>query len=124
MKKLLLTAALVSLTFSLAACYNTAPTETTTPAKPAGPISSQADCTAAGGKWEQVGLAGSLACVLKTKDAGKSCTDSSQCEERCLATADPVDDTNMIGQCQTSNQPFGCFAEMENGAPGPTLCID
>ncbi len=123
MKSLLFTPiALVAISLVLAACNNTA--SNSPKSKPKGPISSEADCTKAGGQWKQVGLAGSLACVLKTKDAGKSCTDSSQCEERCLAIVDEKDSTKMIGQCQTTNQPFGCFAEMKNGVAQPPLCID
>ena len=123
MKKILITlATMFSLSLLLTACYETTPKPP--PTTPSAPIKNEADCSTAGGEWKKVGLAGSLACVLKTKDAGKSCTDSSQCEERCLAMPDPADSTKVVGQCQVDNQPFGCFAEMENGVAGPALCID
>lgn len=122
MKKILITAAIISLSLLVTACYVTTPK--TPPRLPATPITNQADCTGAEGKWEKVGFLQNFTCVLATKDAGNSCTDSSQCEERCLAIADPKDTNKTIGQCQATNQPFGCFAEMENGSPGAALCID
>lgn len=126
MKKLLITiATIISLSFLLTACYNTTPKAPDAPKNtPKAPITSLVDCTTAGGEWKKVGLAGNLACVLKTKDAGKSCTDSSQCEERCLAGIDQTDTTKVVGQCQATNQPFGCFAEIKDGVAEPALCID
>lgn len=41
-------------------------------------------CEARGGKWEQRGFVGVLKCNLPTSDAGKECTDSSQCESVCI----------------------------------------
>ena len=126
MKKLLITiATIISLSFWLTACYNTTTKAPDTPKNtPKAPINSLVDCTTAGGEWKKVGLAGNLACVLKTKDAGKSCTDSSQCEERCLAGIDQADSAKTAGQCQATNQPFGCFAEIKDGVAEPALCID
>ena len=126
MKKLLITiATIITLSFFLTACYNTTPETPDAPKNtPKAPITSLVDCTTARGEWKKVGLAGGLACVLQTKDAGNSCTDSSQCEERCLAGIDQTDSTKVVGQCQATNQPFGCFAEIKGGVAEPALCID
>lgn len=117
-RNLLITVA-TSISFWLTACNTTSIAPISK-----GSINAEADCIQVGGEWTRVTLRGSLVCVLKTKDAGKSCINSSQCEERCLAVTDPKDSSKVIGQCQTTNQSFGCFTEMENGVPGTSLCID
>ena len=64
-----------------------------------------------------------MACTIPTGDAGKSCTDSSECERRCL-TGVGEPGKQVTGQCQSSNQPFGCWAEVLKGVAQPGLCID
>ena len=126
MKKLFISLiAVVSMTF-VVACY--APKEVK-PAKPAGgsTVSEEIACNTKGGVWKRVGLGQFYACVIAMPDAGKSCTDSSQCEGRCLTGAGGMPDEGnkqVTGSCQATNQPFGCFSEVENGVAGPGLCID
>src|SRR5678815_476164 len=43
-----------------------------------------AACKARGGRTEPVCLAGVPACVIHHRDAGRSCTDSSQCRGKCV----------------------------------------
>jgi hypothetical protein len=47
------------------------------------------ECKLLGGKWlgEVIGRGRQWGCERPTKDGGKSCTDSSQCESTCLANA-------------------------------------
>lgn len=87
----------------------------------------EAACSIQGGTWQRMGRAGNYACVLTTVDSGKSCTDSSQCEERCLlfVTATPADyGKPAVGFCQSTNQPFGCASEVKKGIAQRPLCID
>ncbi len=50
-------------------------------------IDTQAKCEAKGGRWggTAIGRGRSPGCNLPTKDAGKKCSDSSQCESACIA---------------------------------------
>lgn len=73
-------------------------------------------CVDQGGKPAIGGLGGRAVCIFDTKDAGQSCTASSECEGMCLAT-----DTG--GVCAPEIPYFGCYAVMENGQT-PTLCVD
>ena len=71
------------------------------------------DCLKAGGTPVIKGFGISI-CQVKTKDGGKSCSSSDECEEFCLAE----------GQICTFHSPhFGCFETYENGQR-PTLCVD
>ncbi len=49
-------------------------------------IATQAECEAKGGFWmgSQGGRGVTTGCDLPTRDAGKPCNDSSQCEGRCI----------------------------------------
>ena len=71
------------------------------------------DCLKAGGTPVIKGFGISI-CQVKTKDGGKSCSSSDECEGFCLAE----------GQICTSHSPhFGCFETYENGQR-PTRCVD
>lgn len=78
-------------------------------------------CKAQGGSWQPVCMLGRNYCILSYADAGKACTDSSQCQGKCLVVPDRIQTT---GQCQLNNNPCGCFSTMEHGQPQPGLCID
>jgi hypothetical protein len=78
-----------------------------------GAIEHENDCAATGGQMVRGGF-GQLVCERPTKDAGKACNSSKDCEGHCLAD----------GQVCTSRMPyFGCYETYENGAT-PTLCVD
>ena len=86
-------------------------------------------CTAAGGTISRQGLAGYEMCVLPYADAGKVCSDSSECLGQCRAqtlnTAQQSEAAqNVTGQCQANNIPFGCHSEIIGGTIQPGLCVD
>lgn len=88
-------------------------------------LTSEPSCIAKGGQWQRVGRIQQLSCVLPTSDAGKACTDASQCEMLCLATgSDVVPGTAVTGQCSASTNIFGCKTRVKDGKVEGTLCID
>ena len=119
--------------FTLSACSSA----TTTP-KPIdgiqfqGAVASAAErqsCTATGGTVSRQGLAGFEMCVLPYADAGKVCSDSSECLGQCRAqilnTPQQSEATQAVkGQCQANNIPFGCHSEIISGTAQPGLCVD
>ena len=88
----------------------------------AGVAPSHAACKARGGTISTAGLAAKPHCVLPTKDAGKPCTSSAQCEAGCIATKSP--DAKAIGRCKATTEPFGCHAKVEDGKVQPVMCVD
>lgn len=98
----------LALMFGLGACV---PEDR--PAPPQAAAFAAADCTAAGGV-PTAGRAGPV-CARPTKDAGKSCNNSTQCESFCLAETK---------SCAPHRPYFGCFAVLNGGAGSPTICVD
>ena len=75
-----------------------------------------AACKARGGRTEPVCLAGVLACVIHHRDAGRSCTDSSQCRGKCVIDMEgfykqfgrwPEPDEETPGICEKDDDPCG-----------------
>ena len=87
-------------------------------------------CKASGGKIEKVGIVGTPACVIPTADAGKTCSDSSECQGRCLVEdwegdRPPRIGTQSKGMCEASNLTFGCIAEVRRGRIATAfVCVD
>lgn len=80
-------------------------------------------CATISGQWRPICMRGMPACVVTYKDAGKSCSDSSECSGRCQTSgAQPGTETR--GQCTTLSDPCGCFQIVENGKAGYPLCAD
>lgn len=122
------------LAVALTAC-NSAKTEpvNTTPSKPVTTtetstkpkkITTSGECATEGGIWRRAGRAGIYQCELRMSDAGKSCTDSTQCQSSCVAVDGATRGSKGTGQCYSSNIIFGCRAYVSNGIVGATLCID
>lgn len=78
------------------------------------------DCVQQGGSWGPQGKLGSDMCNLPALDAGKPCTDVSQCEGTCFAGTDP---TATSGTCSPYTLNFGCYAIVQGGVP-MTICVD
>ncbi|MBB1486797.1 hypothetical protein H4O21_09265 [Oceanospirillum sp. D5] len=88
-------------------------------------LKTRESCEAEGGTWQRVGLARRLSCILPTTDAGKACTDGSQCQVACmLKERNIAPGTPATGQCHDSTQRFGCRAYVSDGKAGHVLCID
>ena len=87
-------------------------------------------CRARGGTVSRRGITQSPVCVVPYADAGRACSDDSDCLGRCLLPAD--DDwhrhppgSRATGQCQAENNDYGCFAEVRNGrVAGAFICTD
>ena len=72
---------------------------------------------------QQVGRAQTWRCILDYTDAGKACTDGSQCQGDCLAT-DSEGKTPAVGQCAADSNTFGCRARIADGVAEPMRCVD
>lgn len=83
-------------------------------------------CVADGGFTDRRGMLGMEMCVFPYSDAGAKCTDSEQCEGKCInRNAGTVEfGQEASGQCQADSALFGCFAEVENGRMTAALCVD
>lgn len=90
-------------------------------------------CEAQGGSWGPVGFSPEPVCILPTKDAGKICWDSSQCEAVCVAELSQWQQEWLVttrlpiftaGNCAASNAGVGCNAYVENGMVNGILCVD
>ncbi|MBI1685756.1 hypothetical protein [Caulobacter hibisci] len=106
---------------TLAACAPTAP--------PPGPSAQAGDsveaCTARGGQIETVGRRGLPTCVVPFADAGKACTDGSQCQGGCVLEGNlEPSDAPVTGQCKRSNVQFGCYAKVVGGKATSAICVD
>ena len=66
----------------------------------------------------------SLVCVVPYSDAGKECTDSSQCDGKCLVWEGDIKYGAAVGTCQAETPiRSGCFAEVLDGfVTEPGLC--
>ena len=93
---------------------------------PAASPAEETACAAAGGDWRREGMLGSWMCVMPHADAGRSCTDGSQCRGDCRLADDarPPQGGPVTGVCQADTSPFGCFTRVENGRAAATLCVD
>ena len=83
-------------------------------------------CTARGGEMRQVGRMQTWQCVVKYADAGKRCTDASQCEGQCEIAGNSgiAPGTATAGVCQADSNRFGCRTTVKDGKAEATLCID
>ncbi|MCA9383874.1 hypothetical protein KC909_05930 [Candidatus Dojkabacteria bacterium] len=77
-------------------------------------------CEANGGYWTVI--PGIEVCNYPSDDAGKECTDSSQCEYRCLAPLGTEEGTSFTGSCQESSF-IDCYTEIKDGVVIGGLCI-
>ncbi|SEC02630.1 hypothetical protein [Rhodobacter sp. 24-YEA-8] len=70
-------------------------------------------CEKAGGNWAKTG-SGFNSCVWSTKDSGKRCTASTQCEGQCLARS---------GTCAPFTPLFGCSEILDDSGRRMTECL-
>ena len=84
----------------------------------------QEQCKAEGGFIRGVGMFGIPACVKPYPDAGKRCSDSSECQGMCKAPDSAVVGSSSTGSCQAENNEVGCYSEIETGTVIARMCID
>jgi hypothetical protein len=86
----------------------------------------QGKCKAEGGSIKGIGMYGLPACVIPFPDAGKVCSDRSECHGMCKAKDDAkIGAHPTTGNCQ--NDPadiFGCINEIKGGEVVAGWCID
>ena len=87
-------------------------------------LSAKRACKKSGGSWQPVGMRQSMACITKYPDAGKSCTDSSQCKGGCMDVTPHKHMGTRIGKCREDNNRFGCFSWLEKGEFRGSMCVD
>ncbi|MCF8504510.1 MAG: hypothetical protein K9G59_06310 [Caulobacter sp.] len=66
-----------------------------------------------------------MTCIVSYRDAGKACTDGSQClGKRCTGEFENKPDANpATGACAATNNPFGCQTIIRDGKAA-TICVD
>lgn len=86
-----------------------------------------AECAAGGGKMLPQGRMQTLQCLVSYSDAGQRCTDGDDCQGGCriedVANA-PRAGAAVVGRCQATSSPFGCYTPVENGKAEATICVD
>ena len=105
----------------VAAC---APTETAAPTPAAEPTVDAAACQAKGGSVKPVCRRQIDQCVIAYPDAGKECTDGSQCAGDCLYEGDAAPGAPASGRCQADSDPCGCKTPIVDGKVGNGRCVD
>ncbi len=83
------------------------------------------DCQKQGGTLKKQGMAQCYMCTINYADAGKVCSDSSNCQGACLNYNNfaPVGKATK-GQCAKTNSPFGCYQRVEKGVAKNAICVD
>ncbi len=83
----------------------------------------RARCDALQGSIQPV-LFSTIACVYPALDAGKSCTDRSQCEGSCSTDRDAPAGTRIMGKCSRLVGARGCDNLIHNGIVSGYVCTD
>ena len=85
----------------------------------------QEQCQAEGGSVRGVGMFGTPACVKPFPDAGKACSDKSECQGLCKAPENSVVGSRSEGTCQKDTHDIhGCYDKIERGAVVGGVCLD
>jgi hypothetical protein len=88
-------------------------------------VTSREQCIALKGTWRKVGVQQLEACDVPTRDGGKSCQRSAQCESLCVASADADTAAAVEGHCYASFLTVGtCLSEVEDGRIVRAQCAD
>jgi hypothetical protein len=81
-------------------------------------------CATAGGQVRPVCMMQKPMCVISFRDAGKTCSDSSDCSGRCQTEEQVAPMKAATGKCTPTNDPCGCFQAVEKGVAQYALCAD
>lgn len=95
-------------------------------AQPAAPTAETlaSACSAKGGSIQPVGKAQIPTCVTPYADAGKACTDKSDCQGQCVLEGNLEVQGPVTGACQKTDRQFGCYARVVNGKATAAICVD
>ena len=74
--------------------------------------SEQKKCEKQNGTWIVGSAEYGAKCILQYPDAGKECTNSDQCEGKCVTNI--ISQLGKTGTCQKNNDNQGCFNAIEN----------
>ena len=93
--------------------------------KPVPPVATtETECLSLGGTWGLHGateVAGPF-CASPTADGGKACSDSLECQGRCLADSSSSPGAQARGKCAASYYPGACFAAVEGNRVQSRIC--
>lgn len=128
MNKLIITAVFAA----LCACAPAMAPQTSTPtqaaASPPGDSTDIANCAARGGVVDTVGRMQRQVCRVPYADAGKTCSNRSDCTALCILDREEGDTEpgsgKVTGKCQQYETQFGCFSEVDGGRVTSTICVD
>ncbi len=85
----------------------------------------QASCEARGGQWGRFGLMEKDQCNLPTADAGKKCSDHSECESDCITEDSVPAGTKATGKCFGRTVTLGrCMNGVKDGKAQGVICVD
>jgi len=85
----------------------------------------QEKCRSEGGTIRGVGMFGTPACVKPFQDAGRACSDKSDCLGLCKAPEDSSIGTRSSGTCQRDTHDiYGCYNKIERGVVVGGICLD
>lgn len=88
----------------------------TTGSLAAGPTFNQANCEAQGGTWGRFGTYEGNICRLATRDGGRPCMDSSQCESACFTDQTLEKNVKVSGKCfEWSDTRGACLNRVQRG---------
>jgi hypothetical protein len=144
MKNLFLLFVALTMLFAFSGCFNQRPDETTKDETPTTTEpkektvvefpKTQEDCLANGGIWKKVGIYPNPICNIPTKDGGKECASSNDCEGSCLAVLTDDQRRSLMkgensgievpGKCTSMLRNFGCIGFVEGGKVDRFLCLD
>jgi hypothetical protein len=109
---------------SLSSCTNSVRSERASDARWSLGALSQSDCEAVDGIWKGVPEAEYALCVRKATDAGRPCSDGSQCIVGCVMSGSVEVGVKTRGICRGNDSGYGCFQEVRRGIAQDVICND
>lgn len=84
------------------------------------------ECATMGGHVQNVCALAEKVCLIDYKDAGKPCQSSTECEGKCIYTADKPANVgdSVMGFCEADNNPCGCWQLVEKGELHAEVCAE
>jgi len=83
-----------------------------------------ARCKAAGGACGYAGMACPRACIRRTTDGGKPCSDSSECQSACTTKENIPAGQKARGTCHELALVLGCSRPVRQGLSDSFMCSD